>query len=236
MPADLPIVLVPGLGSSVRNHLPILPTLWRHGSVFVANQTRDDTIAAMAARVLSEAPQKFSLIGHSLGGYIVLEMIRQAPERIARLALLNTSARPDTPEATKLRNERVAETKAGRYAEVRAASFPLSVHPDRVDDPALIEMSRLTGEDSGPDAYHPPADRDHRPHRLAPVSERHPRADAGAVGRQGHADLERVLEGDGGDDPGREARHRAELRPPRAGWSSRRRPLPRWMSGCARPL
>ena len=66
MPADLPIVLVPGLGSSVRNHLPVLPTLWRHGSLFVANQTRDDTIAAMAARVLSEAPQKFSLIGHSL--------------------------------------------------------------------------------------------------------------------------------------------------------------------------
>ena len=153
MPADLPIVLVPGLGSSVRNHLPVLPTLWRHGSVFVANQTRDDTIAAMAARVLSEAPQKFSLIGHSLGGYIVLEMMRQAPERIVRLALLNTSARPDTAEATKLRNERVAETRAGRYAEVRAASFPQSVHPDRVDDPQLREMSRLTGEDSGPEAY-----------------------------------------------------------------------------------
>jgi pimeloyl-ACP methyl ester carboxylesterase len=153
MAADLPIVLVPGLGSSVRNHLPILPTLWRHGSVFVANQTRDDTIKAMAARVLSEAPAKFSLIGHSLGGYIVLEMIRQQPDRIVRLALLNTSARPDTPEATKLRNERVAETKAGRYAEMRAASFPLSVHPDRVSDPVLMEMSRLTGEDSGPDAF-----------------------------------------------------------------------------------
>lgn len=153
MLADLPIVLVPGLGSSVRNHLPVLPTLWRHGSLFVANQTRDETIAAMAARVLSEAPAKFSLIGHSLGGYIVLEMMRQAPERIVRLALLNTSARPDTAETTKVRNERVAETRAGRYAEVRAASFPQSVHPDRVDDPQLREMSRLTGEDSGPDAY-----------------------------------------------------------------------------------
>jgi pimeloyl-ACP methyl ester carboxylesterase len=153
MPADLPIVLVPGLGGSVRSHLPILPTLWRHGSLFVANQTRDDTIAAMAKRVLAEAPDRFSLIGHSLGGYIVLEMMRQAPERIVRLALLNTSARPDTAEATKLRNERVAETKAGRYAEVRAASFPLSVHPDRVDDPQLREMSRLTGEDSGAEAF-----------------------------------------------------------------------------------
>ena len=87
MPADLPIVLVPGLGSSVRTHLPILPTLWRHGSLFVANQTRDDTIAAMAARVLSEAPPKFSLIGHSLGGYIVLEMIRQQPNRIVKCEL-----------------------------------------------------------------------------------------------------------------------------------------------------
>ena len=153
MPADLPIVLVPGLGSSVRNHLPILPTLWRHGSVLVANQTRDETIAAMARRVLDEAPERFSLIGHSLGGYIVLEMIRQQPQRIVRLALLNTSARPDTAEATRLRNERVAETRAGRYAEVRSASFPQSVHPDRVDDPHLREMSRLTGEDSGPDAY-----------------------------------------------------------------------------------
>jgi pimeloyl-ACP methyl ester carboxylesterase len=153
MPADLPIVLVPGLGSSVRTHLPILPALWRHGSVFVANQTRDDTIAAMAARVLSEAPEKFSLIGHSLGGYIVLEMIRQQPERIVRLALLNTSARPDTAEATKLRNERVAEARAGRYMEMQAANFPQSVHPDRVNDSDLIETSRLTREDSGADAF-----------------------------------------------------------------------------------
>ncbi len=169
MAADLPIVLVPGLGSSVRNHLAILPTLWRRGSVFVANQTRDGTIAAMAARVLSEAPPKFSLIGHSLGGYIVLEMIRQAPERIVRLALLNTSARPDTPEATAVRNERIAETKAGRYAEMQAKNFPLSVHPDRVNDPQLIEMSRLTREDSGPDAFVRQqiaiiARRDSRPH------------------------------------------------------------------------
>jgi pimeloyl-ACP methyl ester carboxylesterase len=153
MPADLPIVLVPGLGSSVRNHLAILPTLWRHGSVFVANQTRDNTIAAMAKRVLGEAPEKFSLIGHSLGGYIVLEMIRQAPERIARLALLNTSARPDTPASRAVRNERIAETKAGRYAEMQDKNFPQLVHPSRINDAELIAMSRLTREDSGPDAY-----------------------------------------------------------------------------------
>jgi pimeloyl-ACP methyl ester carboxylesterase len=153
MPAGLPIVLVPGLGSSVRTHLSILPALWRHGSVFVANQTRDESIAAMAARVLDEAPPKFSLIGHSLGGYIVLEMIRQQPHRVARLALLNTSARPDTPEATAVRRERIAETQAGRYAEMQEKYFPLIVHPDRANDATLIELSRRTREDSGPEAY-----------------------------------------------------------------------------------
>ena len=154
MAESRPIVVVPCLGSSARTHIDILPGLWRHGPVSVANHTRDDTIAGMARRALEEAPAgPFALIGHSLGGYIVLEMIRREPHRIVRLALLNTSARPDRPEATKLRNERVAETKAGRYAEVRAASFPLSVHPDRVNDAALKEMSRLTGEDSGPEAF-----------------------------------------------------------------------------------
>ena len=56
-------------------------------------------------------------------------MMRQAPERIVRLALLNTSARPDTAEATKLRNERVAETRAGRYAEVRPRAFRKACTP-----------------------------------------------------------------------------------------------------------
>lgn len=46
MAESLPIVLVPGLGSSARTHIDILPGLWRHGPVTVANHTRDDTIAA----------------------------------------------------------------------------------------------------------------------------------------------------------------------------------------------
>ena len=113
MPEAVPIVLVPGLASSVRLHLDILPTLWRHGSVFVANHTRDDTIAAMAKRALDEAPPgPFALIGHSLGGYIVLDMMRQQPQRIIKLMLMNTQARLDPPEVT-------ARRKAGMARGVR---------------------------------------------------------------------------------------------------------------------
>ena len=101
MAESLPIVIVPGLGSSARTHLDILPGLWRHGPVAVANHTRDDTIAGLAKRVLDEAPSgPFVLIGHSLGGYIVLEMMRQAPQRVAKLLLMNTQARTDPPEVT----------------------------------------------------------------------------------------------------------------------------------------
>jgi pimeloyl-ACP methyl ester carboxylesterase len=149
----LPIILVPGLAGSLRSYADILPGLWRHGPLTVARPTEDDTMAAIAARILADAPSRFVLVGHSMGGYVALEIMRQAAERVARLALLNTSARTDTPEVTEARRRRVALTRAGRYAEQQAAAFPNSVHPSRVGDPRLMEISRLAGEDVGPDAF-----------------------------------------------------------------------------------
>ncbi|MBS0528059.1 MAG: alpha/beta fold hydrolase [Proteobacteria bacterium] len=154
MAASQPVVLVPGLGSSVQSHLDILPALWRRGSVFVANHTRDDTIAAMAARVLAEAPATaFSLIGHSLGGYIVLEMMRQAPQRVARLMLMNTQARLDPPAVTERRKATIAMIHDGRFDEAMEANFPMLVHPSRVDDEVLKQRTRLTRLDTGREVY-----------------------------------------------------------------------------------
>ena len=100
MDDTMPILLVPGLVSSPRIYAPVIPALWRFGPVMVANHIRDDSMAAIALRVLNEAPPRFALAGHSMGGYIALEIMRQAPERVAKLALINTQARPDTPEVT----------------------------------------------------------------------------------------------------------------------------------------
>ena len=119
MDNSMPILLVPGLVGSARIYAPVLPALWRFGPVTVANQIRDDHMAAIARRILAEAPPRFSLIGHSIGGYIVFEMMRQAPERVARLALINTQARPDTPEATARRRGMMARATAGQYRAVR---------------------------------------------------------------------------------------------------------------------
>jgi pimeloyl-ACP methyl ester carboxylesterase len=68
--------------------------LWPVGPVTVADHRRDDDFAAVTARILSEAPPHFALAGLSMGGYIAFAMLRLAPERIAKLALLDTSARP----------------------------------------------------------------------------------------------------------------------------------------------
>jgi len=100
MDNPMPILLIPGLVSSPRIYAPVIPALWRYGPVTVANHVRDDNMAVIARRILAEAPPRFALAGHSMGGYIAFEIMRQAPERVAKLALINTQARPDTPEAT----------------------------------------------------------------------------------------------------------------------------------------
>src|SRR5476651_887697 len=103
MDNTMPILLVPGLAASPRIYAPVLPALWRFGPVTVANHIRDDSMGAIVARILAEAPPRFALAGHSMGGYIAFEIMRQAPEQVAKLALINTQARPDTPDATSRR-------------------------------------------------------------------------------------------------------------------------------------
>ncbi len=91
--AGLPVVLIPGLNCSARLYAEQIPVLWRFGPVTVADHRRDDTMAAIARRILAAAPPRFALAGLSMGGYIAFEIMRQAPQRVAKLALLDTGAR-----------------------------------------------------------------------------------------------------------------------------------------------
>ena len=91
---SLPLVLVPGLTCTARLYGPQVAALWPFGPVMVADHRRDADMAAIATRILHNAPTRFALAGLSMGGYIAFAMLRQAPERIVKLALLDTSARP----------------------------------------------------------------------------------------------------------------------------------------------
>src|SRR5690348_3602290 len=103
--------------------------------------------------ILDNAPPRFSLAGLSMGGYIAFAMMRLAPERIARLALLDTAARADTLDQTAARKTQIDMTKAGRYAEIPGLSMPRYVHKDRQNDVALTSTVRRMAEETGPDAF-----------------------------------------------------------------------------------
>jgi pimeloyl-ACP methyl ester carboxylesterase len=153
MAESLPIILVPGLNCSPRLYAAQLPGLWCFGPVTVANHTRDDTMAAIAKRILDAAPQRFALVGLSMGGYIALEIVRQAADRVARLALLDTGARADTPEATAKRHTNIVLAEAGRFEDVIRPQFPLYVHPARANNAALKAEYLAMCHDVGPEAY-----------------------------------------------------------------------------------
>ena len=108
-----PIVLVPGLLCSAEIFAAQAIALWPYGPVTIASTLEGGTMAEMAAAILAAAPPRFALAGISMGGYVCLEIMRQAPERVEKLALLDTSARPDTPDQTAVRRERLARAKAG---------------------------------------------------------------------------------------------------------------------------
>jgi len=150
---SLPVVLIPGLNCSARLYAEQIPALWRFGPVTIADHTRDDTIAATAGRILAAAPPRFALAGLSFGGYIAFEIMRQAPARVAKLALLDTAARPETPQQTERRRPLIELARTGRFAEVPDHQIPLLIHRHRHGDEALKHVLRVMAEETGPQAF-----------------------------------------------------------------------------------
>ena len=148
---DEPLVLVPGLACTERLFAAQIAA-WP-GPVQVADHGEDDTMAGLARRLLDAVPDRFAVAGLSMGGYVALEVLRQAPHRVTRLALLDTSARADTDEAKVNRERLIALAGAGRYAEVHAALWPKLVHPSRVGDRELEAVVRGMAEATGADTF-----------------------------------------------------------------------------------
>jgi pimeloyl-ACP methyl ester carboxylesterase len=153
MQEPLAVVLVPGLLCTPRLYGEQIPALWQFGPVFVADHTRDDDMAAIARRLLASAPPRFALIGLSMGGYVALEVLRQTPERVAKLALLDTTARPDTPEQTEGRQRQIELARAGRFASIPDLLLPRFVAAARVGDRALEATVRAMAHETGADAF-----------------------------------------------------------------------------------
>ena len=120
----LPLILIPGLLSTavlwdrMRDHLP---PAW---PVQALDPLDQPAIGDMAQAILADAPPTFALCGHSMGGYVCLELIRRAPERVRALVLVNTSARPDTPEQRQARLDAIRLAQRGALWASHGGSSP----------------------------------------------------------------------------------------------------------------
>lgn len=143
------LVMLPGLASDGALFAAQARDLSDVADITIGDTLQDDTLPAMARRVLAAAPERFALAGLSMGGYLAFEIVRQAPERVTRLALLDTSARPDTPEATRTREEAIATVARVPYEKLCWASLPRLVADDASDavKQAVVDMNVRVGPD-----------------------------------------------------------------------------------------
>jgi pimeloyl-ACP methyl ester carboxylesterase len=148
-----PLIMVPGLGCTRDLFGPQIELLSATRPTIVADHAQDDTIPAIGTRLLADAPERFALMGLSFGGYIAFEVLRQAPDRVARLALLDTSARPDTEESRATRHRLIALAQSGRFDEIHPVLWQRLVPPDRQSDRALEARVRGMMKVTGPEAF-----------------------------------------------------------------------------------
>jgi len=151
-----PLLLVPGLLCNGR--------LWHHqiehlgdlAAMSVADLSQDETIPDMASRALATAPKTFSMAALSMGGYVAQEIMRQAPERITRLALLDTSARADTDDQFERRAaliKQVEKVAPAWFSGVTKRLLPMLIHPDRQHDDDLVGVIKEMAKTIGRDGY-----------------------------------------------------------------------------------
>jgi pimeloyl-ACP methyl ester carboxylesterase len=147
------LVLLPGLLNTRRVYAAQIAALADAADIVVPELTAYDSMTAMAEAVLAAAPDRFALGGFSMGGYVAFEVLRRAPQRVERLALIDTQAGPDTPEATARRRGFIEQTKIGRFHGVQPSLLPSLVHPSRLQDTDVIQPILDMGREIGPEGF-----------------------------------------------------------------------------------
>jgi len=148
-----PLLLLPGLLCDNQLWAAQAAFLADHCDCMIADMTRDETIAGMAERAVAAMPETFAVCGLSMGGYTAMEIMRQVPGRVTKLALFDTSAHADTSERIDIRKGLIEQTRRGAFADVVEGHIKTFVHPSRLEDTALMAKIRTSAMHIGPDAY-----------------------------------------------------------------------------------
>jgi len=153
MPERTPLLFIPGLlcdAALWQNQINHLKDI---ADCTVADTTGHDSINAIAGDILRAAPPQFALAGLSMGGYVALEIMRQVPERVLKLAIFDSSARADTPEQQERRRLLSSMAYTGQFKGVTPRLLARLIHPDRLNDAALTSTITAMTERVGREAF-----------------------------------------------------------------------------------
>lgn len=153
MPQLIPLVLIPGqlcTGKIWQNQIDALADI---STTSIADQHTTDTVSQIAELILKTAPDKFALAGHAMGGFIAFEVMRQAPDRVVGLALLDTIAAADTPAQIERRMGYAKLVQEGHFGDVIEQRYDLVLHPDRTGEPALRAAVKQMAMETGAEAF-----------------------------------------------------------------------------------
>lgn len=151
---DKPVILLlPGfmldarLWDDIRAELSIL------GQLSFGDITQDDSLEAMAKRVLLNAPLRFVLIGFSMGGYVAQWVYKFAPERVIALVFMNTSAHQQSATEVAQTQAQIELAKQYPFKGLTRRALASSVDPDRTGDQALLDRLQTMAVDNGKDVF-----------------------------------------------------------------------------------
>ncbi len=147
------LVLIHGLFDDPGMWEPQIRHLSRYARVVAPEILEQETVEQAARDVLASVDGPLAVVGFSMGGYVLFEMQRQAPERISRICLLDTSARPDLPEKTEERHRVIAIAESGKYEAFVRDIVPNALHVSRANDAGLIDTLVEMALRIGPDAF-----------------------------------------------------------------------------------
>ncbi|PIV74614.1 MAG: alpha/beta hydrolase [Rhodobacteraceae bacterium CG17_big_fil_post_rev_8_21_14_2_50_65_11] len=148
-----PLVFVPGMMCDARLFVPQISVLSARCAVMVAALTGADSMAGLARRVLADSPPRFALAGLSMGGIVALEVLRQAPQRVERLALLDTNPLAETEAAKARRAPQMEAAQAGRLRDVMRDEMKPNYLVDGPRKPEILDLCMQMAEALGPQVF-----------------------------------------------------------------------------------
>lgn len=151
--APLSLLYLPGLLCDTRLWSAQILALGDVANATVASLDSETTMEALAASALEQAPEgAFMLAGLSMGGYVALEIMRQQPQRVLGLALLSTSARPDTPNSTHNRRMQIEQAETD-FEGIVDALLPRLLHPAKLLDADIAATVHAMAHELGPEVF-----------------------------------------------------------------------------------